>query len=315
MLSHWKLWALGPNLGGNTITHLLGNAGASGEDFTSLKATQSYWEMLPIDTFDDASDSTQPSNTEINQGNTSCSTNESSIITEFKYLDCDSNNNNNNTHNESTPQRTDKVVEDTKYHKTSTPMPTITKASSSSSTSTNSHLSSIKQALDHLSSTRRLVNALGIVGSVNDVDEVTMSYVATRRRFVVRHLDYDADMNVTAASKDTLSYRSATTISEDIDMDNDDIEDNSDSQCACSSSTQPHRQHHSTECYSNSSELSNQPTMWFGCQNGDLYVHSCVSDWRKCLHAIRLPDSVTQIWYVAETIVLCISFFIPLSYS
>ncbi|CAH8864331.1 unnamed protein product [Trichobilharzia szidati] len=281
----------------STVLCICAVPGASGEDFSSLKATQSYWEMLPMDMFDDASETAQPSITDLNQGNTSCPTNESSIITEFKYLDCDSNNNNNN-HNESTPQRTDKLVESNKHHKTSTPMPTVTKASSSS---TNSHLSSIKQALDHLSSTRRLVNALGIVGSVNDVDEVTMSYVATRRRFIVRHLDCDTDMNVTTASKDMLSHRSSTTISEDIDIDNDDIEDNIDSQCACSSSTQPHRQHHHhcSEYYSNSSELSNQPTMWLGCQNGDLYVHSCVSDWRKCLHAIRLPDSVTQICHFA----------------
>ncbi|KPP73770.1 C-Jun-amino-terminal kinase-interacting protein 3-like, partial [Scleropages formosus] len=34
------------------------------------------------------------------------------------------------------------------------------------------------------------------------------------------------------------------------------------------------------------------PTMWLGAQNGWLYVHSAVSNWKKCLHSIKLKDSV-----------------------
>ncbi|THD26615.1 C-Jun-amino-terminal kinase-interacting protein 4 [Fasciola hepatica] len=40
---------------------------------------------------------------------------------------------------------------------------------------------------------------------------------------------------------------------------------------------------------------SAQPTVWLGCYSGDVFVHSSVAQWRNCLHAIRLPDSVTQI--------------------
>lgn len=42
---------------------------------------------------------------------------------------------------------------------------------------------------------------------------------------------------------------------------------------------------------------SAQPTVWLGCYNGDVFVHSSVTQWRNCLHSIRLPDSVTQIQY------------------
>lgn len=37
------------------------------------------------------------------------------------------------------------------------------------------------------------------------------------------------------------------------------------------------------------------PTMWLGAQSGALYVHSAVAQWRKCLHSIKLRDSVLAI--------------------
>ncbi|EDM05691.1 sperm associated antigen 9 (predicted) [Rattus norvegicus] len=37
------------------------------------------------------------------------------------------------------------------------------------------------------------------------------------------------------------------------------------------------------------------PTMWLGAQNGCLYVHSSVAQWRKCLHSIKLKDSILSI--------------------
>ncbi|KAI1883906.1 hypothetical protein AGOR_G00220910 [Albula goreensis] len=40
------------------------------------------------------------------------------------------------------------------------------------------------------------------------------------------------------------------------------------------------------------------PTMWLGTQNGGLYVHSSVSQWKKCLHSIRLRESVLCIVHV-----------------
>ncbi|KAF6778300.1 hypothetical protein AHF37_02420 [Paragonimus kellicotti] len=40
---------------------------------------------------------------------------------------------------------------------------------------------------------------------------------------------------------------------------------------------------------------SAQPTVWIGCYDGTVFVHSSVTKWRHCLHALHLPDSVTQI--------------------
>ena len=34
------------------------------------------------------------------------------------------------------------------------------------------------------------------------------------------------------------------------------------------------------------------PTMWLGSQSGSIYVHSGVSQWKSCIHSIRLKDSV-----------------------
>jgi len=40
------------------------------------------------------------------------------------------------------------------------------------------------------------------------------------------------------------------------------------------------------------------PTMWLGSQSGSVYVHSAVSQWKRCIHSIRLKDSVLSIVHV-----------------
>ncbi|XP_061911404.1 C-Jun-amino-terminal kinase-interacting protein 4-like isoform X1 [Entelurus aequoreus] len=40
------------------------------------------------------------------------------------------------------------------------------------------------------------------------------------------------------------------------------------------------------------------PTMWLGAQNGCVYVHSSVEQWKKCLHSVKLKDSVLGIVHV-----------------
>uniref|UniRef100_A0AAQ4RQ18 C-Jun-amino-terminal kinase-interacting protein 4 n=1 Tax=Gasterosteus aculeatus aculeatus TaxID=481459 RepID=A0AAQ4RQ18_GASAC len=40
------------------------------------------------------------------------------------------------------------------------------------------------------------------------------------------------------------------------------------------------------------------PTMWLGAQNGCVYVHSSVAQWKRCLHSIKLKDSVLGIVHV-----------------
>ncbi|XP_077558736.1 JNK-interacting protein syd isoform X8 [Haemaphysalis longicornis] len=37
------------------------------------------------------------------------------------------------------------------------------------------------------------------------------------------------------------------------------------------------------------------PTMWLGCQNGIIYMHSSVAQWRVCIDSVKLSDSVLSI--------------------
>uniref|UniRef100_A0A3B3S5E5 C-Jun-amino-terminal kinase-interacting protein 3 n=1 Tax=Paramormyrops kingsleyae TaxID=1676925 RepID=A0A3B3S5E5_9TELE len=49
------------------------------------------------------------------------------------------------------------------------------------------------------------------------------------------------------------------------------------------------------------------PTMWLGAQNGWLYVHSAVSNWRKCLHSIKLKDSVLSLVHVRGRLLVALA--------
>ncbi|XP_030590970.1 sperm associated antigen 9a isoform X3 [Archocentrus centrarchus] len=49
------------------------------------------------------------------------------------------------------------------------------------------------------------------------------------------------------------------------------------------------------------------PTMWLGAQNGCLYVHSSVARWRKCLHAIKLKDSILSIVHVKGRVMVALA--------
>ncbi|KAL3234013.1 hypothetical protein MRX96_022768 [Rhipicephalus microplus] len=40
------------------------------------------------------------------------------------------------------------------------------------------------------------------------------------------------------------------------------------------------------------------PTMWLGSQNGIIYVHSSVAQWRVCIDSVKLADSVLSIVHV-----------------
>ncbi|XP_065348363.1 JNK-interacting protein 3 isoform X5 [Cloeon dipterum] len=40
------------------------------------------------------------------------------------------------------------------------------------------------------------------------------------------------------------------------------------------------------------------PTMWLGSQNGGLYVHSAVAQWKHCIHYIKLKDPVLSIIHI-----------------
>ncbi|XP_041943209.1 sperm associated antigen 9a isoform X5 [Alosa sapidissima] len=52
---------------------------------------------------------------------------------------------------------------------------------------------------------------------------------------------------------------------------------------------------------------STLPTMWLGAQNGCLYVHSVVARWRKCLHAVKLKDSILNIVHVKGRVLVALS--------
>ncbi|KAI5730687.1 hypothetical protein M8J76_016427 [Diaphorina citri] len=49
------------------------------------------------------------------------------------------------------------------------------------------------------------------------------------------------------------------------------------------------------------------PTMWLGSQNGSVFVHSAVSQWRRCLHSIQLKDSVLNIVHVQGRVVCALA--------
>uniref|UniRef100_A0A671VYS9 C-Jun-amino-terminal kinase-interacting protein 4 n=1 Tax=Sparus aurata TaxID=8175 RepID=A0A671VYS9_SPAAU len=49
------------------------------------------------------------------------------------------------------------------------------------------------------------------------------------------------------------------------------------------------------------------PTMWLGAQNGCVYVHSSVAQWKKCLHSIKLKDAVLGIVHVKGRVLVGLS--------
>ncbi|XP_051570232.1 C-Jun-amino-terminal kinase-interacting protein 3-like isoform X4 [Myxocyprinus asiaticus] len=49
------------------------------------------------------------------------------------------------------------------------------------------------------------------------------------------------------------------------------------------------------------------PTMWLGAQNGWLYVHSAVSNWKKCLHSIKLKDSILSLVHVKGRVLVALA--------
>ncbi|CAJ0957573.1 unnamed protein product [Ranitomeya imitator] len=55
------------------------------------------------------------------------------------------------------------------------------------------------------------------------------------------------------------------------------------------------------------SDTSAAPTMWLGAQNGWMYVHSAVSNWKKCLHSIKLKDSVLSIVHVKGRVLVALA--------
>ena len=56
--------------------------------------------------------------------------------------------------------------------------------------------------------------------------------------------------------------------------------------------------------YSEMEKMSSvMATMWLGSQSGSIYVHSAVSQWKRCIHSIRLKDSVLSIvWVLSDTL-------------
>ncbi|CAI9734625.1 C-Jun-amino-terminal kinase-interacting protein 4-like isoform X8 [Octopus vulgaris] len=49
------------------------------------------------------------------------------------------------------------------------------------------------------------------------------------------------------------------------------------------------------------------PTMWLGSQSGNLYVHSSVSQWKRCLHSVKLPDSVLNIVHTKGRVLVALA--------
>ncbi|GAB6019442.1 hypothetical protein CHUAL_001023 [Chamberlinius hualienensis] len=49
------------------------------------------------------------------------------------------------------------------------------------------------------------------------------------------------------------------------------------------------------------------PTMWMGSQKGRLYVHSAVAQWKRCLHTIKLRDSILSIVHVKGRVLVALA--------
>ncbi|KAJ8253855.1 hypothetical protein COCON_G00204670 [Conger conger] len=49
------------------------------------------------------------------------------------------------------------------------------------------------------------------------------------------------------------------------------------------------------------------PTVWLGTQSGGLFVHSSVSQWKRCLHSIKLKDSVLCIVHVKGRVLVALA--------
>ncbi|GAB1604627.1 C-Jun-amino-terminal kinase-interacting protein 4-like [Argonauta hians] len=49
------------------------------------------------------------------------------------------------------------------------------------------------------------------------------------------------------------------------------------------------------------------PTMWLGSTSGNLYVHSSVSQWKRCLHSVKLPDSVLNIVHTKGRVLVALA--------
>ncbi|KAK3757539.1 hypothetical protein RRG08_032707 [Elysia crispata] len=49
------------------------------------------------------------------------------------------------------------------------------------------------------------------------------------------------------------------------------------------------------------------PTMWMGSQSGSMYVHSSVSNWKKCLHSVKLRDSILTIVHVKGRVLVSLA--------
>ncbi|XP_028696756.1 C-Jun-amino-terminal kinase-interacting protein 3 isoform X21 [Macaca mulatta] len=71
-----------------------------------------------------------------------------------------------------------------------------------------------------------------------------------------------------------------------------------------SSSTQPEPEPSGDPAGAGSSAA---PTMWLGAQNGWLYVHSAVANWKKCLHSIKLKDSVLSLVHVKGRVLVALA--------
>ncbi|XP_055006600.1 C-Jun-amino-terminal kinase-interacting protein 4 isoform X2 [Boleophthalmus pectinirostris] len=50
-----------------------------------------------------------------------------------------------------------------------------------------------------------------------------------------------------------------------------------------------------------------QPTMWLGAQNGCIYIHSSVAQRKRCLHSVKLKDSVLGIVHVKGRVLVGLS--------
>ncbi|CAG0887550.1 unnamed protein product [Cyprideis torosa] len=49
------------------------------------------------------------------------------------------------------------------------------------------------------------------------------------------------------------------------------------------------------------------PTMWLGAKSGAIYIHSAVTDWKKCIHSVKMRDAVLAIVHIRGRVLVALA--------
>ncbi|KAK6629503.1 hypothetical protein RUM43_003320 [Polyplax serrata] len=110
----------------------------------------------------------------------------------------------------------------------------------------------------------------------------------------------EADYGDDNESNNNIIIEDKTTDSNAADTENNDENSNLGKiSCVACESVTDQKEESKTENEGNSvlpEKMSSvMPTIWIGAHGGSLYVHSAIGQWSKCIHSVKMPDSVSCI--------------------